>query len=271
MASRSSRITQTRSGPWLQIGSLKDFAHSTIELINPELPESLDGFRVVHLTDFHARPGWTPAFDRLIEAVANEKPDLIAMTGDWVDDKFDHRPGLRTAMRFAEKLSPIAPLGTFSVVGNHDGDLIAPHLIDAGLHVLIGETTTVSFRDATVRVTGLAGVARDDVDDVATAAIASQSRPSELHLVLVHYPDAIRSCSPLRPSVVLAGHTHAGQVCLPNGRPLITHDSLPKSQAGGLHEIDGMWLHIGQGVGTSTYEIRLFCPAAFDTIVFRRA
>jgi uncharacterized protein len=65
----------------------------------------------------------------------------------------------------------------------------------------------------------------------------------------------------LSPDLILSGHTHGGQVCLPGGYPLITHDALPRAYASGVHRIGQSWLVVSRGMGFAQFCLRLFCPA----------
>jgi predicted MPP superfamily phosphohydrolase len=80
-------------------------------------------------------------------------------------------------------------------------------------------------------------------------------------IALAHYPDHLRLMRPLRPDVLLAGHTHGGQICLPGGIPIIRHDTLPRRQARGVHFIDGTWLVNHRGFGYTSLALRVFCPS----------
>src|SRR5271154_7069194 len=78
-------------GPFLQFISAKGFEWTEAHIPIPNLPDELDGFRILHITDIHARRRWDPAYDDLIGRVLADPPDLIAYTGDFVEDKHDHR------------------------------------------------------------------------------------------------------------------------------------------------------------------------------------
>ncbi len=117
------QIRVEKPGPWLQLGSSAGFEWTVLDLPIPNLPEDLVGLRLLHLSDFHARNLWDPAYDHLIERVTQNRPDLIVFTGDFVDNKRDHRPGLPTARKLINSLH--GRLGTVAILGNHDG-AVAP-------------------------------------------------------------------------------------------------------------------------------------------------
>ena len=87
-------------------------------------------------------------------------------------------------------------------------------------------------------------------------------------IVLAHYPDLITSSAAMRPDLYLAGHTHGGQICLPGGRAILTHDHLPRHLCKGAHELgDGTCLVVNRGLGFATIPLRMFCPAEVIEIV----
>ncbi len=246
-----------RSGAAFQIGGVRRVAIHTCELRIAQLPKDLLGLKLLHLSDCHFRNRWEPGFDQLAADIRELSPDMIFYTGDWVEDKFDFRGGFSVLRRFVEQLPP--RLGIFSVLGNHDGDLLAPRLADLGVHVLVGEMRRLACAEGSLEVIGLPGVSRDDLTSDLLDSFPLRPHGA-VRIVLSHFPDAIRRATSLQPHLFLAGHTHGGQVCLPGGTAMLTHDTLPKSLAAGLHRHEDTLLHISRGVGTSGLKLRAFCP-----------
>lgn len=254
--------TLKSAGP-IQVGLLGDFAVAEIDLPFASVTPDLAGKRLLHLSDTHFRDRWSEGYDRVLAKVAELDVDFICFTGDWLEDKFDYREGRETAQRFARGLK--SRFGVFSCLGNHDGDLIAPYLIDAGVQLLVGESRRIVGGEGSLEFIGLPGVARDDLSDDLLASFGQPS-PHTTRIVLTHFPDHVRRLAPIEPHLVLAGHTHGGQWCLPGGKPIITHDSLPKLQSSGLSQHGSITLHVSRGLGCSKYNLRLWCPPEMTVV-----
>jgi uncharacterized protein len=264
-------IRVVRKGHPFQVGRAKHVGVYHIVLPISGLSADLEGLKVLHLGDTHLHADdWEPAFDRLLETTSELKPDVICHTGDWIDDKFDYRPAMPLLKRLVDGLLPHARLGLWTCIGNHDGDLLAPRLIDLGVRVLLGETARFATRDGALELVGLPGVARDDLTPKVIESIVKKDAGTT-RIMLCHFPDAIRKTQSLNTDLQLSGHTHAGQVSLPGGRPIITHDRLPKEISGGLHRVNGTWLHITKGIGWTGLPLRIFAPAEVTVIELRRA
>ena len=240
---------------------------NAVELGIAALPPQLDGVRILHITDLHLRTRWPRQLDDVIARVQQDPPDLILFTGDFVDDKRDHGPAMPLVRKLIGGLR--AKFGMFAILGNHDGDLLAPQLHRLGVRVIIHQRVDAVVRGAAVELIGLPGPDRLDLDERFLYAIPPK-RVGVPRVVLCHYPDLVRATKPLAPDLYLAGHTHGGQVCLPNGRALLTHDSLPRAMCKGAHDVDGTCLIVGRGFGFTTLPVRAFCPAEVVEVRMRR-
>jgi predicted MPP superfamily phosphohydrolase len=245
-------------GPWLQLGTLNGFEWNRIDIPIQGLPQALHNLRVLHVTDLHINRRWFSAYDLLIERVKADPPQLILFTGDFVDHVLDHRPALPILERLLTQLS--ARLGIYAVTGNHDGDLLGPRLPQWGVQLLNGRYHRLESGDASLELIGLPGVRRRHFDPQVIDTIPA--RPVGVpRIVLAHFPDQVSLIQPLRANVMLSGHTHGGQICLPNRRALISHDALPKKMASGAHQVQQTLLVVNRGFGMTRWPIRIFCPA----------
>lgn len=216
------------------------------------LPAALEGKRLVQLTDFHLGSCDLGYLISACERVNELKPDLIALTGDFVDH--EHPLAVPDVATMLDALAP-APLGTFAVLGNHDygtrwrdvplGDRVASMLRSKGVRVLSGEV---------VEVEGLQLLGLDDLwcprfEAWRTLAKIDSSRDA---LCLCHNPDAcdLDFWQDFR-GITLAGHTHGGQ-CKP---PFLPPPLLPVRNrnyvAGFYQPAEHRQLYISRGIGHS--------------------
>ena len=259
-------VRESHPGAWLQFGRLHRYTWHRADLPIADLPPALAGLRILHLTDLHLQPDrWHPALDHFIDRVRADVPDLILLTGDLIDDKHDPRPAMPLAERLLSQLR--ARLGIYAILGNHDGDLVGPRLPGLGVQVIPHQRVEIAVPGTNgspgrLELIGLPGVHRDDLGAHALDALGPR-RPGVPRVVLSHYPDNLPIVdAPLQPDVFLAGHTHGGQICLPGGVPILTHDSLPRRLCRGVHRwSDRTWLVVSRGMGFTHYPLRLFCPA----------
>jgi predicted MPP superfamily phosphohydrolase len=219
----------------------------------------LEGLRILHLTDFHCRRYWDPAYDDLLARIAARPPDIIFYTGDFVDNRFDFRRALPIVQKWVQQLK--SRLGTFAILGNHDGDLMAPALAGLDITLIDHRRLILHSGDAAIELIGVAGVDRLDLDLPFLKSLGDKPTGA-VRIILSHFPDTLRKVTFLRPDLYLCGHTHGGQICLPTGLPIIRHDNLPRRFGRGIHRLFGTWLVVNRGLGfSSRAQVRLFCPA----------
>lgn len=227
------------------------------------------GLRIAVLTDFHLGPNLGPAdLSRWVQASNAVTPDLVCVVGDLVDQAY--RGDLS---EFAELLPDLrAPLGVYAVPGNHDRTryrrfgVFEDAMAASGVSLLMNEGAWV--RDDLY----LAGI--DDFrvgrPDVANALAQAPTRtsaagvrdPAPATVLLSHNPDVIPELPEVDPGVdlLLAGHTHGGQIRLPGIGPLVT------SSAYGARFADGwvpapMPAFVSRGLGVTAVPFRFACPA----------
>jgi uncharacterized protein len=254
-------------GPWFQYRVPHGLEWNRYILPIPALPPELEGLRVAQITDLHLRKFWSEAYDQLIDRVRKEAPDLILITGDFVDSKRNSLPAMPTVKKMLAGFT--ARLGCFGILGNHDRYVMAERLAGSGVTLIDGRSRLIEVDGAELELLGLPGVTRKDV----TAQVLQsypQRRFGVPRLILSHYPDALRKAVVLRPDIFFAGHTHGGQICLPSGFPPIRHDSLPRAQTKGVHRVADTWLVVSRGIGFTTLPFRIFCPAEVVEITLTR-
>ena len=226
-----------------------------LELPLAGLPPELAGLRIAHLADFHLgtpSPG-TRAVERAVDWVAERQPDLVLVTGDLLA-----RPrGARRLRRLIERLPPV-----YAVLGNHDyADSRDPFSrpvgeVDLGRGTLLADgAVTLDLRGRKVQLVGI---------DPRTY-MRRDARPweladadADLRILLCHFPRVVDLLPEGVFDLVLAGHTHDGQICLPypGGKLRLAHPRVPYNH--GVYRRPAATLHVSSGLGTTFVPLRFF-------------
>ncbi len=237
----------------------------TIHLPVPALPRLFDGLRILHLSDLHITR-WTPRLTRWRRRLGRLRPDLAVITGDLGHRSWRWRQSLPHILHLLQAVH--SPLGFYFILGNHDSPELGPALVEQGFVMLANQSVILKRGLQRLALIGLAQHRRLDTD-IPTAL--RDVWPGDCKLMLMHYPDLVQAAAAAGADVCLAGHTHGGQICLPDGRPLIRQDTLPPRLCTGVHRMGRTWLVINRGIGKAGLRVRLFCPPQAIMLVLHRA
>jgi predicted MPP superfamily phosphohydrolase len=194
---------------------------------------------------------------RLVGRINALSPDLVLIAGDFVSDKklATRRYPLREAVAPLAALR--APLGRIAVLGNHDHWRDAPAaraaLAAAGIRLLDNDAVAAG----PLAVGGLDD-AHTDRHDLAGTLARMRALPGA-RILLSHSPDPFARL-PADVPLMLAGHTHCGQIVLPFYGPLDTASDHGRRFACGIVREGGKTLVVGAGLGTSILPLRLGAP-----------
>jgi uncharacterized protein len=180
-----------------------------------------------------------------VERLMHERPDVIVLPGDFhqAEALEAELPAIHDLLRRLR-----APGGVFAVQGDAETIPKLMRVLDGtGVVPLVDETRRVRVRDRTLRILGV----RRAFSDATGRAFEAQRGERDVRILLAHPPDVVLGLSPgTRVDLVIAGHTHGGQVQLPLVGPLITASEIPRDvAAGGLHALDGRRVYVSRGVG----------------------
>lgn len=222
-----------------------------------------NGFKIAFISDFHLTN--PRSVKRALEAVnlcEQEKPDVIALGGDYTHGH--HRSTLKQIEAFLKGIESVQ-IPVIGILGNHDYWWIdAPKLIrtlgNGPFRLLRNESTEIG------------GVVLHGIDD----AIAGRDRHDNLgfnhdknSVCLFHEPDMVRDID-ARYSVMLAGHSHGGQICLPFGVPVHTPFGA-RTYVKGFYPEARVPLFVTRGVGTIGIDRRAFCPPEVSILTLESA
>lgn len=218
------------------------------------LPPEFAGLTILHISDMHVDMN-RGAMHRLIELLHDIDYDICVLTGDYRGSTFGS---------FEETLQGMAEVRThlgdevFGVLGNHDSIRMVPELEDMGIRMLLNESVSIRRGAAQIHLVGIDDAHYFRVDDIEKAsAIVPQDGFSVL---LSHTPEIYRLAAHANFNLLLSGHTHGGQICLPGRIPIVLDSDLPRFMGSGPWVYRDLAGYTSVGVGSSVVPVRFNCP-----------
>jgi uncharacterized protein len=250
---------------WVEAGWLRT---RILEVPIRELPEALDGVRIGHLSDFHLGALFSRgngASERAAEWVARRRPDLVCVTGDLVSHPRGERR-LRVLLQGLDR--PYVVLGNHDVAVTRDPFSRAAELRDLEhASLLRDESATVTLGGRTV---SLVGVDPETYRDRKARPDKLVDSDASLRILLCHFPGIVRTLPSGSFDLLLAGHLHAGQICLPLPGRRITLAHPRARFVAGLYDTEAGVMHVSPGVGTTFVPFRFFARPEVTELVLRR-
>ena len=234
-----------------------------------DLPDAFDGFRICQITDVHHGPFTGLGFIKeVVEKVNSLNPGLVVLTGDYVDHSSKYIvPAVSALCRLKSSN------GVLAVLGNHD------HWMDANLTqevfnrynvpVITNSHKLIEIKDKAICVAGVGDLMEDSQDLKA----AFYGVPADIpRILLSHNPDYAESMpASERVDLVLAGHTHGGQVRMPFSIAPITMSRYGQKYAGGLVRSASRQVYVSRGIGVVGIPVRFNCPPEITIITLTKA
>lgn len=220
-----------------------------------DLPTAFEGFTILQISDLHADIS-RAAISRLGEILVGLDYDICALTGDFRGHAHgDYVPSLESMSGVMAAIRRPA----YGILGNHDSVLMLQGLEGMGIRMLMNEAATLNRGNRQIHLIGLDDPNHYRMDDLGKAA-AGISR-QEVSILLSHTPENFRKASKAGMDVMLSGHTHGGQVCLPGSVPVATSAGfrLPRRMVFGAWKFRNMAGYTSSGVGTSLVDVRFNC------------
>lgn len=233
------------------------------------LGTAFDGFRMVQISDLHLEPNTDAGLlGRCVDAINALKPDLIALTGDYITSD---------ASRVTQLMAPLSGLkataGVVASLGNHDvwtsSRKVSLALYQHGIRLLRNSGLALTRQGESLWIAGLDSVwgGHPDVRE----GLRGQPKAAPC-VILAHEPDYADTLATQVSSsaLQLAGHTHGGQVCIPGGFPI----HLPawgRKYPKGLFQLDHLHLYVNRGLGTIGPKARFACSPEITEITLRSA
>ena len=216
----------------------------------PNLPSAFDGFIILHLSDLHADISG-PALQRVAELARGVGYDLCVLTGDYRGlTHGDCEPSLEGVARLREALRG----DIYGVLGNHDSIAMVPDLEALGIRILLNECVAIVRGSASIYLAGVDDAHFYRADNIEKAA--ADIPDGSFSILLSHTPEIYRQAAHAGFDLMLSGHTHGGQICLPGGIPILIEANLPRAFAAGAWRHASMAGYTSVGAGSSVVPVR---------------
>ena len=217
------------------------------------LPRRFDGFTLLHISDLHV--DMNEGAMRRLRASSGLTYDVCVLTGDYRGKTFGpFDAALEGLARVCSHLK--GPV--YGVLGNHDTIRMVPGLEEMGIRMLLNESEAISRGDEAIYLAGIDDAHYYRVDNIEKAA--SEIPDNGFSILLSHTPEIYRQAAHAGFDLLLSGHTHGGQICLPGSIPITLDSVLPRYMGSGPWKYHAMVGYTSVGVGSSIVAVRLNCP-----------
>jgi uncharacterized protein len=222
-------------------------------ICSSKLPSGFNNFTLLHMSDLHVDMN-EGAMRRLAELLPDLDYDACVMTGDYRGGTFGpFDAALEGMKRLRSRLrGPI-----YAVLGNHDTIRMIPDLEEMGIRMLLNECEPISRGSDSINLAGSDDAHYYRVDNIEKAA--SKIPHDGFSILLSHTPEVYRQAAHARFDLLLSGHTHGGQICLPGSIPITLDSVLPRHMGSGAWKYHDMVGYTSVGVGSSIVAVRINC------------
>lgn len=223
------------------------------EVFIDDLPAGLEGYSILQLSDLHVDMS-NMATQALIKRLEGLEYDLCVLTGDF---------RARTYGPFEAVLEGMAALRAaisdpvVGVLGNHDFIEMVPGLEALGIRMLLNEMMEIEHDGERLCIAGVDDAHYYQVDNLEKAAAPIPS--GSVSILLSHSPEIFRQAAHAGFDLMLSGHTHGGQVCLPGGFALTYNVNAPRQVGRGPWRHHNMRGYTSVGCGTCVVDVRFNC------------
>lgn len=233
----------------------------TIE--SDKIPKDFNKFKIVHISDFHNTKS-KKLKDNLIKEIKNNKPNIIALTGDLIDA---NKTDIDIAISFVKKINNVAPI--YYVTGNHEANInnydeLKEKLKNNKVIVLDDNVEKLKVNDKEINLIGINDpqmshndYSKDSVI-VKDKLISIQYNKNNFSILLSHRPELIKTYAEHSFDLVLSGHAHGGQIRIPFiGGLVAPNQGLFPKYTSGIYELANTKMIVSRGIGNSILPFRI--------------
>jgi predicted MPP superfamily phosphohydrolase len=247
---------------WRGLRNAHQIALRQNELFFEGLPASFDGFTILHLSDLHVELS-EGAMQSVSEQVDRLDYDVCVLTGDFRAGYGSFQVTLEGMAKVRNSLrEPV-----YGVLGNHDTIRMVLGLEAMGIKILLNESQAISRGNQAIYLAGIDDAHSYRVHDI--GKVASQIPKDGFSILLSHTPEIFQEAAEAGFNLLLSGHTHGGQICLPGGIPITLDAVLPRRMGAGSWQFGNMHGYTSVGAGTCILPVRFNCPPEITLHVLR--
>jgi predicted MPP superfamily phosphohydrolase len=228
------------------------------------LPQLFEDFVILHISDLHADINKV-AMKNLVELLGGMQYDLCVLTGDYRGETFGP---FQAALDGVAQVRNHLKEPIYAVLGNHDTIQMVPGLEAMGIRVLLNECEKIVRGDQQIHLAGIDDAHFFRVENIEKAALPIPH--GEFSILLSHTPEVYRQAAHAGFNLMLSGHTHGGQICLPGSIPIKLEAVLPRRMGAGAWHYKNMTGYTSVGAGSSVVPVRLNCPPEITLHRLRR-
>ncbi|MEM7333469.1 MAG: metallophosphoesterase [Chloroflexota bacterium] len=245
---------------------------SEFVIFSDRLPLQTDPIKILQITDLHIER-WTRRESKVLQIVKNVKPDVIIVTGDYVNTSYNEDPETHALVR--RLLSQLkAPYGVFATLGSPPVDLrdqVLPIFDGLNIKLLRHDIELLEFENGgRLAVLGMDCTHHLPTDEARLARLVSRAPHDVPQLFVFHSPEMMPQATAHGIDLYMCGHTHGGQVRVPIIGPLLTSSQLGRQYVMGMYKEWRTHLYVSRGIGLegmSAPRVRFLCPPEMTLMV----
>lgn len=218
------------------------------------LPAAFEDYTILHISDLHLDMAADFPHE-LIKVLREVDYDLCVLTGDFRANTFGP---YAAALEGMQQVRTHIEGDVYGILGNHDSICMVPGLEAMGIRMLLNEHVALVRDDATLYLAGIDDPHYYRSDNLEKAADAIPFGAASI--LLAHSPEIYRHAAHTSFDLMLCGHTHAGQICLPGGFPVMCNARCPRRYCAGVWDYQGLRGYTSAGSGACIVDVRINCP-----------
>ena len=240
----------------------KNISIKEYKIENKDIPDSFDGLKIIHFSDIHYKSTIDITYlKKIVKLINNQNPDLVIFTGDFLDKRFTYSN--KEIEEVKNEISKIeSTLGNFAVSGNHDiinNPDNFKNIFSENFTILENEEKLIYYKETTpISLVGFS----DALETKVNYEILNKEN-NYFRFIILHEPDEYEKIKEYDFDILLAGHSHNGQVRLPLIGTIYTPVGSKKYYQE-YYKLDNREIFISNGIGTSGLDVRFLSSPSIN-------